>query len=92
MVHLLAYTADSDRVNSDLAFCKSQVGDPARLCLTLNLGLPVTPTLGHAMQKIDFAWRQGVRRFGFFNYGFLGPARLGWIGEIARELKRRETQ
>lgn len=92
VVHLLAYTADSDRVNSDLVFCKAQMGDPARLCLTLNLGLPVTPTLAHAMQKIDFAWRQGVRRFGFFNYGFLGPARLAWVGEIARELHRREVR
>lgn len=92
VVHLLAYTADSDRVNTDLVFCRSQVDDPARLCLTLNLGIPVTPTLDHAMGKIDFAWRQGVRRFAFFNFGFLGPRRLAWVGEIARELQRREEK
>ena len=92
IVHLLAYTADSNRVNTDVVFCKSQIADPARLCLTLNLGLPITPTLGHAMSKIDFAWEQGVRRFAFFNYGFLGPRRLAWVGEIARELRRREEK
>jgi hypothetical protein len=42
------------------------------------------------MAKIDFAWKHGLRRFGFFNYGFLGPGRLGWIREIARELQARE--
>jgi hypothetical protein len=92
VAHLLAYTADSDRVNNDLAFCKSQIGDPSRLCLTQNLGIPITPTLGHAMQKIDFAWKQGVRRFGFFNYGFLGPGRLAWLREISAELHARETR
>jgi len=91
VVHLLAYTADSDRFNNDLVFCKSQVDDPSRLCLTQNLGIPITPTLGHALQKIDFAWKQGVRRFAFFNYGFLGSARLAWLGEIASELRARET-
>ncbi len=89
-VHLLAYTSDSDRMNSDLVLTLSQVKDPARLCLTLNLGLPTTPSLGAVMETVIFAWKQGVRRFAFFNYGLLGPARLGWIGDIARELKKRE--
>jgi hypothetical protein len=89
--HLLAYTSDTDRVNDDLVFCRAQVMDPARLNLTLNLGLPVTPALGHAMAKIEFAWRQGVRRFSFFNYGFLGAARLGWLREIATALGRKEA-
>jgi hypothetical protein len=88
--HLLAYTADSDAINGDLVFCLAQLRDPSRVCLTLNLGLPITPTLSHAMAKIDFAWRQGVRRFGIFNYGFLGEARLRWIAEIAAELRGRE--
>ena len=87
--HLLAYTPDTDRVNADLVFCRAQVEDPARLNLTLNLGLPVTPTLGDAMAKIEFAWRQGVRRFSFFNYGFLGEGRLGWLREIAAALARK---
>ncbi len=87
--HMLAYTSDSDRVNADLVFCRTLATDPSRLCLTLNLGLPVTPTLAHAMAKINYAWKLGVRRFGFFNYGFLGAARLAWIGEIAAELRRR---
>jgi len=88
--HLLAYTSDTDRVNDDLVFCRAQVEDPARLNLTLNLGLPVTPALGDAMAKIEFAWRQGVRRFSFFNYGFLGAGRLSWFREIAGALGRKE--
>jgi hypothetical protein len=89
--HLLAYTSDTDRVNEDLVLCRAQVEDPARLNLTLNLGLPVTPSLGHAMAKIDFAWRQGVRRFSFFNYGFLGAGRLSWLGEISAALRKKES-
>ena len=88
--HLLAYTSDTDRVNDDLVFCHVQVENPARLNLTLNLGLPVTPSLGDAMAKIEFAWRQGVRRFSFFNYGFLGAGRLSWLREIAGALGRKE--
>jgi len=88
--HLLAYTSDTDRVNDDLVFCRAQVHDPARLNLTLNLGLPVTPALGHALGKIEFAWRQGVRRFSFFNYGFLGAGRLAWVREIASALRQKE--
>jgi hypothetical protein len=90
--HLLAYTSDTDRVNDDLVFCRRQVQDPARLNLTLNLGLPVTPALGHAMAKIEFAWRQGVRHFSFFNYGFLGAGRLAWVREIASALRQKESQ
>jgi hypothetical protein len=88
--HLLAYTSDTNRVNDDLVFCHAQVQDPARLNLTLNLGLPVTPTLGDALAKIEFAWRQGVRRFSFFNYGFLGSGRLAWLREIAGALRKKE--
>ncbi len=87
--HLLAYTPDTDAVNGDLVFCLAQVHDAARLNLTLNLGLPITPDLGHAMAKVEFAWNQGVRRFAFFNYGFLGEGRLKWIREIARALEVR---
>jgi hypothetical protein len=85
--HLLAYSPDPDSAKSDLLFCRTQIEDPARMNLTLNLGLPVTPTLGHAAAIAEFAWRQGVRRFAFFNYGLLGPGRLRWIREIAQALK-----
>lgn len=84
--HLLAYSANTDSVNSDLAFCLAQIEDASRLNLTLNLGLSITPTLAHALAKIEFARRQGVRRFGLFNYGFLGEARLAWVKQIAQVL------
>jgi hypothetical protein len=58
--------------------------DPDLLNLTLNLGLPVTTTLAQAAAKVEFARRQGVRRFSFFNYGFLGEGRLRWIQDLAR--------
>jgi hypothetical protein len=89
-IHLLAYTSDTDRVNDDLVFCRAQVEDHAKLNLTLNLGLPVTPSLGHALAKIEFAQRQGVRRFSFFNYGFLGAGRLSWLREISAAVARKE--
>jgi len=44
------------------------------------------------MGKIEFAWRQGVRRFSFFNYGFLGTGRLAWVREIASALRQKEPQ
>lgn len=90
-INLLAYSADSDTVNSDLAFCVAQGMNAGSLNLTLNLGLPVTPTVGHAMTKIDYAWCQGVRQFAFFNYGFLGKARLNWIQQISAELRRKKA-
>lgn len=80
---LLAYTADTDLVNSDLVFCHSLVGDSSKLNLTLNLGIPITPSLNDALAKVKFASRQGVTRFSFFNYGFLGEQRLRWIKQIA---------
>lgn len=84
--HPLAYTPDSGAANDDLLFCLSQMKDPAKLNLTLNLGLPITPTISDAVAKVRFARAQGVRRFSFFNYGFLGEARLKWIGELASAL------
>lgn len=85
--HLLAYTSDSGAVNDDLLFCIAQVKDPAKLNLTLNLGLPLTPDLGDAVTKVMFAEKHGVRRFSFFNYGFLGEGRLRWIAELAYALR-----
>ena len=85
--HLLAYTPDTGAVNDDLLFCLSQVREPGKLNLTLNLGLPVTPSLPDAMAKVLFARQHGVSRFSFFNYGFLGEGRLQWISELAYALR-----
>ena len=89
--HLLAYSENIDVVNSDVIFCLSQIQDAGRLNLTLNLGIPITPTLGNAQAKIDYAWRQGVRRFAFFNYGLLGDARLKWVQQISQTLRQTEA-
>lgn len=83
---LLAYTSDTDLVNDDLLFCLSQVRGPEQVNLTLNLGLPITPSVGYAAAKLSFAAAQGVRRFSFFNYGFLGEGRLDWIRQLAAGL------
>jgi hypothetical protein len=80
--HLLAYDAGVSEANSDLVFFLAMVGDPDRLNLTLNLGLPVTATFDQAAAKVEYARRLGVRRFSFFNYGLLGENRLRWIQEL----------
>ncbi|MCW5977914.1 MAG: hypothetical protein KIT09_07540 [Bryobacteraceae bacterium] len=82
--HLLAYAPDVAQVNSELVFFLALTSDPARVNLTLNLGLPLTTSFSQAAAKVEYALRQGVRRFSFFNYGFLGEARLRWIGDLAR--------
>jgi hypothetical protein len=82
--HLLAYSPEAADVNADLVFFLAMVGDPDLLNLTLNLGLPVTTTFAQAAAKVEFARRQGVRRFSFFNYGFLGEGRLRWIQDLAK--------
>jgi hypothetical protein len=82
--HLLAYAPDAADVNADLVFFLAMVGDPDLLNLTLNLGLPITTTFAQAAAKVEFARRQGVRRFSFFNYGFLGEGRLRWIQDLAK--------
>jgi hypothetical protein len=89
--HLLAYAPEAGDVNADLVFFLAMIGDPDLLNLTLNLGLPVTTTFAQAAAKVEFARRQGVRRFSFFNYGFLGDGRLRWIQELAR-LARQASQ
>ena len=81
--HLLAYGRDASASNSDLVFFLEMIRDPTRLNLTLNLGFPATATLAQAASQIDFALRKGVRRFSFFNYGFLGESRLQWIRDLA---------
>jgi hypothetical protein len=89
--HLLAYAPEPADVNADLVFFLAMVENPDLLNLTLNLGLPVTATLAQAAAKVEFARRQGVRRFSFFNYGFLGDGRLRWIQDLAR-LVRESSQ
>jgi hypothetical protein len=90
-VHLLAYAPEAGDVNSDLVFFLAMMGDSDLLNLTLNLGLPVTTTFAQAAAKIEFARRQGVHRFSFFNYGFLGEGRLRWIHDLAK-LAREASQ
>jgi hypothetical protein len=86
---LLAYSPESDTVNSDLLFCLAQAGSPSKLHLTLNLGLPVTTSLGNAAEKVEYALKRGVTKFSFFNYGFLGEGRLGWIRELSTLIRQR---
>jgi hypothetical protein len=87
--HLLAYSPDPARDNADLIFLLAMLSDPGLVNLTLNLGEPVTSTFSQASAKIEFARRQGVRRFSFFNYGFLGEARLRWIHDLASMARER---
>jgi hypothetical protein len=79
---MLAYTPDTDAVNADVDFCLSLL-PPEKLNLTLNLGLPVSPTFAHVQSKIDYARKQGITRFSFFNYGFLGKVRLAWLKQLS---------
>jgi hypothetical protein len=87
--HLLAYNADPAADNADLVFVLAMLGDPGLVNLTLNLGEPVTSTFAQAAAKVEFARRQGVRRFSFFNYGFLGEGRLRWIQDLASIARER---
>jgi hypothetical protein len=87
--HLLAYAPQALDVNPDLVFFLTMLEDADRINLTLNLGLPITRTFDQAAAKVAYARRQGVRRFSFFNYGFLGPGRLRWIRDLA--ILARET-
>jgi len=87
--HLLAYSPDPAGDNADLIFVLAMLGDPGLVNLTLNLGEPVTSTFSQAATKVQFARRQGVRRFSFFNYGFLGEARLRWIQDLASMARER---
>lgn len=86
--HLLAYASEAGDVNTDLVFFLAMIEDPDLLNLTLNLGLPVTTAFAQAAAKVEFARRQGVRRFSFFNYGFLGDGRLRWIQDLARLVRQ----
>jgi len=82
--HLLAYAREAADANADLIFFLNMIEDPGQLNLTINLGLPATRTFDDAAAKVEFARRQGVRRFSFFNYGLLGETRLRWIRDLAR--------
>ncbi len=86
--HLLDYDAGGSDGNSDLVFFLAMAGDPERLNLTLNLGLPVTATFDQAAAKVEYARRVGVRRFSFFNYGLLGEKRLRWVQELERMARK----
>ena len=81
--HLLAYAPSAVDINPDLIFFLTTLKDPDRINLTLNLGLPMTPTFDQAAAKVAYARRQGIRRFSFFNYGLLGAGRLRWIRDLA---------
>jgi hypothetical protein len=81
--HLLAYAPSAVEINPDLIFFLTTLKDPDRINLTLNLGLPMTPTFDQAAAKVAYARRQGIRRFSFFNYGLLGAGRLRWIRDLA---------
>jgi hypothetical protein len=80
---LLAYAPDAADANADLVFFLSLLDDASKINLTINLGMPLTRTCADAAAKVEFARRQGVRRFSFFNYGLLGPSRLRWIHDLA---------
>jgi hypothetical protein len=82
--HLLAYASEVEAANSDLAFFLAMIEDSSLVNLTINLGLPLTKSFAEAAAKVDYGRNQGVRRFSFFNYSFLGEGRLRWIRELAR--------
>jgi hypothetical protein len=84
---LLSYGSDSAAANNDLLLCMALVGDPNKLDLALNLGLPVTPTLAIASERVEYALERGIRKFSFFNYGFLGETRLMWVRQLSRQIQ-----
>ena len=88
---LLAYSSDPDAVNTDLLFCLSLVEDSSKLNLALNLGLPATPSLAGASRIVQFALEQGIGAFAFFNYGFLGGGRLGWVRQLSNLIQDKKS-
>jgi hypothetical protein len=83
---LLGYSSDLDLVNTDLLFCLSLIEDSTKLNLALNLGLPFTPSLASASAIVQFGLEQGLRKFVFFNYGFLGHGRLKWVRKLSAQI------
>jgi hypothetical protein len=83
---MLAYNA-SDAIKTDLLFCSELVEDLSKLNLTLNLGVPATASLAHAVEILEFALKQGINSFSFFNYGFLGERRLQWLRPISELIR-----
>jgi hypothetical protein len=79
---MLAYS-DPDAVKTDLLFCSEMVEGPSKLNLTLNLGLPATPSFAQAEEILKFALERGIGSSSFFNYGLLGSGRLEWLRPLA---------
>ncbi|MBI3963145.1 MAG: hypothetical protein HY335_10345 [Deinococcus sp.] len=76
---VISYYRDQDRVVSDFRYALKLVGDPKKLEVAINAGLPATVTPQDIEQKVLMAKEYQVSGIGFYNYGHLPLRNLEWI-------------
>jgi len=78
----LAYHVDPQAVAADLQFFRA-LGVPAdRTIAGMSLLQQGTTDGANLRDKVDVARSFGVRKFSFYNFGFVSETRLGWLAGL----------
>ena len=78
----LAYHVDPQAVAADLQFFRG-LGVPAeRTVAGMSLLQQGTTDGANLRAKVDVARAFGVRKFSFYNFGFVSETRLGWLAGL----------
>lgn len=79
---LLSYFREPVEVAADVRFGRELVGDPGKLTVGLSLLAPATTDGANLRAKVEAARGVGATAFSFYNYGFVGEGRLGWLAGV----------
>lgn len=78
----LAYFQDPQAVAAEIAFGLGLIGDPERMVAGMSILAQGTTSAANLVEKVNVARSFGVRKFSFYNFGFVSEARLGWLGQL----------
>ncbi|MGI9253908.1 MAG: hypothetical protein ACR2J8_09185 [Thermomicrobiales bacterium] len=78
----LAYFQDPLAVAAEIQFQRGLVGDVERIVAGMSILAQGTTSAANLVEKVNVARSLGVRKFSFYNFGFVSEARLGWLGKL----------
>lgn len=86
LLAVCSYEPSVERALADFHDCRRRAGPDVEIRAILRPGHPDTASEGQLLAAVQGLAAQGVRHFGFYNFGHLRPHNLDWMSAALRSL------
>jgi hypothetical protein len=86
-VEILSYTADPAATEAAIDRVTPDLKEPAQLLVGLQAYPPASRHPEDLLANVKRAWRKGIRRFSFYNFGIMPAPNMAWVGQACDAIR-----